>query len=43
VAKKTPLVMSSATRQGVDEVLRALFKVIAAEDDSAAAPDRALA
>jgi GTP-binding protein len=27
-AKKTPLVMSAATRQGVDEVLRALLKVI---------------
>ena len=27
-AKKTPLVISAATRQGVDEVLRALLKVI---------------
>jgi GTP-binding protein len=33
-AKKTPLVLSSATRQGVDEVLRALRKFIDAEDSA---------
>jgi GTPase len=35
-AKKTPLLMSSASRQGIDEVLRALLKVIDenAETDS---------
>ena len=32
-AKQTPLLMSSATRQGVDAVLRALQKVIAAADE----------
>ena len=31
-AKQTPLVMSSASRQGVDTVLRALMKVIAGAD-----------
>jgi GTP-binding protein len=40
-AKKAPLIMSSATRQGVDDVLRALFKVIATEDDLSAAAVRA--
>ncbi|MGN6462184.1 MAG: GTPase ObgE [Pseudolabrys sp.] len=36
-AKKTPLVMSSAARQGVDNVLRALMKVIASTDEDEAA------
>ena len=36
--KKTPLVLSSASRQGVTEVLRALFKVIVAARDSADEP-----
>jgi GTP-binding protein len=40
-AKKTPLVVSAATRQGVDDVLRALLKVIGEaartpKDDAAA-------
>jgi len=34
-AKQTPLVMSSAARQGVDTVLRALMKVIAGADADA--------
>jgi len=38
-AKQTPLLMSSATRQGVDAVLRALQKVIAAADEPAPARD----
>jgi len=41
VARQTPLLLSSATRQGVDEVLRALRKVIAAADEPAAASLRA--
>ncbi len=35
--KKTPLVLSSASGQGVQDVLRALFKVIG-EANAAAAP-----
>ncbi|HWM82198.1 MAG TPA: GTPase ObgE [Pseudolabrys sp.] len=41
VARQTPLLLSSATRQGVDEVLRALRKAIAAADEPAAASLRA--
>jgi GTP-binding protein len=40
-AKKAPLILSSATRRGVDDVLRALFKVIATKDDPVAASVRA--
>ena len=36
--KKTPLVLSSASGQGVKEVLRALFKVIDAARESADRP-----
>jgi GTP-binding protein len=36
--KKTPVLLSSASRQGVTEVLRALFKVIVAARTEADAP-----
>jgi GTP-binding protein len=37
--KKTPMLMSSASRQGVPEVLRALWKYIAADRVDATVPD----
>ncbi len=37
--KKTPLLLSSASRQGVPEVLRSLWKVIASDRVEANAPD----
>jgi GTP-binding protein len=37
--KKTPLLLSSASRQGVPEVLRSLWKVIASDRVDANAPD----
>jgi GTP-binding protein len=37
--KKAPMLMSSASRQGVPDVLRALWKVIASDRVDANAPD----
>jgi GTP-binding protein len=38
-SKKTPLLLSSASRQGVQDVLRALFKVIDAAREQAEPAD----